>query len=282
MSYPTFKARWVMGSPTELRKTDHENKPLDENKHHWFIGFAVPKGADWDALWNHMYQTAANDPSCTAALCGQAGFGWKTDDCDAPENPANLGKSSYPAGHMLIKFTRNVKMGPMTIVDGNFQAIVNPTAIKRGDYFFVSASTKFNGASTVKTNAGMYQNIDGIMFAGAGEEIVGEGGFDAQTAFAGFQGATVQGGSIAPTPNTPVASAPPAATPPAQAPAAPVTPAHDLVAPQVPGNATPPPSAPSAPVEPKYTYNGVTHTKAEWLAMPGWTEEILLANATEA
>lgn len=281
MTYPTFKARWVMGSPTELRKSDHENKPLDENKHHWFIGFAVPKGAEWDALYNHMYQTAANDPSCTAALCGQNGFGWKIDDCDAPENPANLGKSSYPAGHMLIKFTRNVKMGVMKLVDGSYQPIVNPDSIKRGDYFFVAASTKFNGASTVKTNAGMYQNIDGIMFAGAGEEIVGEGGFNAQAAFAGFQGATVQGGTTAPVQQ---AATPPASAPPVQqAPSAPVTPAHDLVQPvTTPGNATPPPVLQAPIAEPKYTYGGQTHTKSEWLAMPGWTEEMLLAHATVA
>jgi hypothetical protein len=252
-----------MGSLTQLNTKTHDGKPEpDENKHHWFMAFAVPK-AEWDPLWNHMYQTAAGDPACTAALCGQAGFNWKTEDCDAPDNPQNLGKPSYPAGHMLIKFTRYKAMGVVPIVDGNYQPIVNINSVKKGDYFYISASTKFNGAATIKTNAGMYQNIDGLMYAGAGEEIVGEGGFNAANAFAGVQGATVQGGAA--TPPAQGAATPPAqgaATPPAQGAATP-PPAHDLVQ---PGNATPP------PVLEQYRVNGAVYTRDQLLAMPGWTE----------
>ncbi|MGB5804525.1 MAG: hypothetical protein WBH21_11050 [Vibrio anguillarum] len=259
--YPVFKARLVMGSPTSLNTKNHEGvEQHDEKKHHWFMGFAVPKGAVWDSLYSVMYNAAANEPSCTAALCGQAGFNWKTEDCDAPENPQNKGKASYPAGHMLIKFTRYKAMGPVTLVDGNFTPIINPSAIKRGDYFHISASTGFNGAATVKTNAGVYQNIDGLMFAEAGEEIVGEGGFDARSAFAGIQGGTVPG----------------ATTPPPAAQATTPPPAHDLVQPQVPGNVTPPPAPPAPPVvEQGYIVSGVSYTKAQLLAMPGWTEEHL-------
>ncbi len=258
--YPVFKARLVMGSPTQLRTDDHEGKPQpDDKKHHWFMGFAVPKGPEWESLWGVMYNAAANDPRCTAALCGQAGFNWKTEDCDAPENPQNLGKPSYPAGHMLIKFTRYKAIGPVNLCDGNYQRIVNPDAIKKGDYFYISASVMFNGAATVKTNAGVYQNIEGLMFAEAGEEIVTEGGFDAASAFAGVKGGMVQGGQAATTP-------PPAA----QATSAPVTPAHDLVQPQTPGNATPPPVL--APVEERFVVQGTVYTKSQLLAMPGWTE----------
>lgn len=300
MSYPVFKARHVMGSLTLLNTKDHEGKPLlEESKHHWFMGFAVPK-AEWDPIWNHMYQTAANDPACTVALCGQPGFNWKIEDCDAPENPQNLGKPSYPAGHMLIKFTRYKVMGCVSLVDGNYQPIVNPASVKKGDYYYVAASTKFNGASTVKTNAGMYQNLEGLMFAASGEEIVGEGGFNAANAFAGVQGGQVAAGQQAQAQQaqaTPSAT-PAATTPPAQQ--APVTPAHDLVQPimsevvsqavggvpgvglltgmsqQTPGNATPPPvlDAPVAtpPAEPSYNVQGTVYTKSQLLAMPGWTE----------
>lgn len=272
MSYPVFKARHVMGSLTQLNTKDHNGQPeANENKHHWFMGFAVPK-AEWDPIWNHMYQTAANDPACTAALCGQAGFNWKIEDCDAPENPQNLGKPSYPAGHMLIKFTRYKVMGCVSLVDGNYQPIVNPASVKKGDYFYVAASTKFNGAATVKTNAGMYQNLEGLMFAAPGEEIVSEGGFNAQSAFAGFQGGQVAAGQQAPAATqAPVATQAPAET---QAPAAtqaPVTPAHDLVQPQKPGNATQPPVL-DAPAEPSYNVQGTVYTKSQLLAMPGWTE----------
>lgn len=280
MPYPVFKARHVMGSLTLLNTKDHNGQPeANENKHHWFMGFAVPK-AEWDPIWNHMYQTAANDPACTAALCGQAGFNWKIEDCDAPENPQNLGKPSYPAGHMLIKFTRYKVMGCVSLVDGNYQPIVNPASVKKGDYYYVAASTKFNGAATVKTNAGMYQNLEGLMFAASGEEIVSEGGFNAANAFAGVQGGQVAAGQQAPAATPPAQQAP--VTPAQQAP---VTPAHDLVQPQTPGNATPPPvlDAPAAtpPAEPSYEYNGTVHTKTQWLAMPGWTEELLLAHAKQ-
>lgn len=281
MSYPVFKARHVMGSLTQLNTKDHQGNPeANENKHHWFVGFAVPKGAEWDALWDHMYQTAANDPACTQALCGQQGFNWKIEDCDAPENPQNLGKPSYPAGHMLIKFTRYKVMGVPPIVDGNHQPIVNINSVKKGDYYYVAASTKFNGAATVKTNAGMYQNLDGLMYAGPGEEIISEGSFNASNAFAGVQGATVQGGGAAtpPTPQAQAAPTPQATVQPAhdlvqpQTPQATVQPAHDLVQPQTPGNAEAPPVLAPEPTEESYIVNGKTYTRSQLLAMPGWTE----------
>lgn len=271
VKYTPFKARLVMGSPFELKITDHEGKPQpDENKHHWFMAFAVPKGPEWDKLWSTMYNEAAGDSACTAALCGQAGFNWKTEDCDAPEDPKKLGSDSRPAGHMLIKFTRYKAMGPVTLIDGNHQPIMNKNAIKRGDYFWVAASTKFNGAATVKTNAGVYQNVEGLMFAEAGVEIVSEGAFNADTEFAGIQGgAVVNGGtSQAGAPaaaKPPVANTPPPAVPVAAAPVAtPPPPAHDLV--------TPP------PVVEKYEYNGNVYTKDALLGMPGWNESLIAAH----
>lgn len=271
VKYAPFKARLVMGSPFELKVTDHEGKPQpDENKHHWFMAFAVPKGAAWDAIWATMYNEAAGDSKCTAALCGQAGFNWKIEDCDAPEDPTKLGTESRPAGHWLIKFTRYKAMGPVTLIDGNKQPIINKSAVKKGDWFWVVASTKFNGAATVKTNAGMYQNVEGLMFAEAGIEIVSEGAFNADTEFAGIQGGVVVNGGASQE-GAPVATKPPVNTPPP--PVVPVAtavtpppPAHDLV--------TPPPVV-AAPVVQKFEYNGNTLTKAEWLAMPGWTEAMV-------
>ena len=280
--YPVFKARHVMGSFTQLNTKDHNGAPVDESKHHWFMAFAVPKGAEWEALWATMHGNASNDPSCTAALCNQAGFNWKTDDCDAPADPQNKGKASYPAGHMLIKFTRNIKMGPVPIVDGNYTPI-DPlhSGLKRGDYYHVSASTMFNTAKTVNTNAGMYQNINGLMFAAQGEEIKGEGGFNAQTAFAGLHGGQVPGGTQPPAQQPPAqqppaqqppAQQPPAQQPPAQQPPAastPPPPATDLVQ---PGNVTPPPPV---PVEEMYEYGGKTQSLKAWNAEPGWGGDLI-------
>ena len=279
VKYPVFKGRLVMGSIFMINKTDHENKPLaDENKHNWFMGFAVPK-TEWAPIEAAMKQAAYSDASCGQALAGQAGFNWKVEDCDNPENPANLGSESRPAGHMLIKFTRYKSMGVVPLVDGNHQPILNQSAVKRGDYFWIAASTKFNGAQTVRTNAGMYQNIEGLMFAEEGEAISGEA-FNATNAFAGIQGgqlangATVQTGVVqGGTPPQPQPQ-PQATTPPPV-----VTPAHDMVGvttPPAPGNATPPPTPPVPAAEKTYTVNGQVFTESV-LRESGYTDAHLAA-----
>lgn len=273
VQYAPFKARLVMGSPFELNTKDHTGAPLaDESKHHWFMAFAVPKGPEWDAVYATMYNAAANDPACTAALAQQPGFNWKIEDCDAPADPTKLGSASRPAGHMLIKFTRYLAMGPTPLVDGRGMPLTKEQ-VKRGDWFFVAASTKFNGAKTVNTNAGMYQNIDGLMFANVDEEIVGEGGFNAASAFAGIQG------GMAPQAAAPVGGAPVAN------PAAPVAnPAAPVAQPAAPvGQPTAPvanPAAPVAPVTPVkvYVHTDPTVTKEQYQAHDAaWTEEMLVS-----
>jgi hypothetical protein len=291
--YPTFKARLTMGSLFDIKTTDHKQQPeADENRHHWFQGFAVAKGSEWDAVWSAMWGAAASDPACTAALCSQPGFGWKIEDCDAPSNPENKGKASYPAGHWMIKFARYRIMGPPPVCDGAYNAIINKLAVKRGDYFIIDASTVFNGCNTIQTNAGMYQNLNGVMFAEAGAEIVSEGGFVAATAFAGVQGGMVNNGAVAQT-TAPTGYAPPQtpATPQHQAPPqtpatpqAPVTPATDLVAPAgggIAGNIAAPSTQPAPPAQPAppelgYIVDGVSHTKASMMSV-GYTEQLLAA-----
>ncbi|AUR87813.1 hypothetical protein NVP1104O_63 [Vibrio phage 1.104.O._10N.286.49.A12] len=280
VQYAPFKARLVMGSIFDINTTDHENKPMDEAKHNWFMGFAIPKGPEWDAVYATMFNAAAQDPACTAALCQQPGFNWKFEDCDAPANPSKLGASSHPAGHMLIKFTRYNAMGQCPVVDGRGMPLTS-TQVKRGDYFYVAASTKFNGKATVSSNAGMYQNIEGLMFAEAGEAIVGEGGFNAASAFAGIQG------GMAPQASAPVggqlmgqAAAPVGGQLMGQA-AAPVTPASNPapVTPATnPAPVTPPPvAAPVTPVK-VYVHTDPTITKEQYQAHDAaWTEDLLVA-----
>lgn len=265
VQYAPFKARLVMGSIFDINTKDHQGAPLaDESKHHWFMGFAVPKGPEWDAVYQTMFNAAAQDPACTAALCQQPGFNWKIEDCDAPADPSKLGSASRPAGHMLIKFTRYNAMGQPPVVDGRGMPLTS-TQVKRGDWFYVAASTKFNGAKTVNTNAGMYQNLDGLMFAETGEEIVGEGGFNATSAFAGIQGGMAPQ-AAAPVGGQPMGAAAPAANP------APVTP--QAAAPI----ATPPPVAtPVTPVK-VYVHTDPAITKEQYQAHDAaWTEDLLVA-----
>lgn len=269
VQYAPFKARLVMGSIFDINTKDHQGAPLtDEAKHHWFMGFAVPKGPEWDQVYATMFNAAAQDPSCTQALCQQPGFNFKIEDCDAPADPSKLGSASRPAGHMLIKFTRYNAMGQPPVVDGRGMPLTS-TQVKRGDWFYVAASTKFNGAKTVNTNAGMYQNLDGLMFAETGEEIVGEGGFNATSAFAGIQGGMA-----------PQAAAPVGGVPMGQ-PAAPVTPAANPtpVTPQASAPiATPPPvAAPVTPVK-VYVHTDPAITKEQYQAHDAaWTEDLLVA-----
>lgn len=251
MQYTPFKARWVQGSPFELQKTDHANQPLPENKYHWYVGFAVPKGPEWDAVFATMQQAAQSDQHA-AMLMGQPGFNWKIEDADAPANPTNAGKPSYPAGHMIIKFVRYATIGEMPIVDGNYLPLTKDK-VKRGDWFYVAGSTKFNGAQTVKTNAGMYQNIDALMFAEAGEEIKGEASFNPAQAFAGLQGGTATQGS------------------------APAGGAFGQPQPQQQAAPAPQPDAAPAPQAAKvYVHTATDFTKEQYIAV-GHTEDTLVA-----
>lgn len=266
VQYAPFKARLVMGSIFDINTKDHQGAPLaDESKHHWFMGFAVPKGPEWDAVYATMFNAAAQDPACTQALAQQPGFNWKIEDCDAPADPSKLGSASRPAGHMLIKFTRYNAMGQPPVVDGRGMPLTS-AQVKRGDWFYVAASTKFNGAKTVNTNAGMYQNLDGLMFAESGEEIQGEGGFNAANAFAGIQGGMA-----------PQAAAPVGGVPMGQA-AAPTT-NPTPVTPQASAPvATPPPvAAPVTPVK-VYVHTDPAITKEQYQAHDAaWTEDLLVA-----
>ena len=269
VQYAPFKARLVMGSIFDINTKDHQGAPLtDEAKHHWFMGFAVPKGAEWDAVYATMFNAAASDPACTAALAQQPGFNWKIEDCDAPADPSKLGSASRPAGHMLIKFTRYNAMGQPPVVDGRGMPLTS-TQVKRGDWFYVAASTKFNGAKTVNTNAGMYQNLDGLMFAETGEEIQGEGGFNASSAFAGIQGGMA-----------PQAAAPVGGVPMGQQ-AAPVAPAANPapVTPQASAPvATPPPVASQVPPVKVYVHTDPAITKEQYQAHDAaWTEDLLVS-----
>lgn len=269
VQYAPFEARLVAGSIFDINTTDHENKPYeDESKYNWYMGFAIPKGPTWDAIYNTMFNAAANDPRCTSVLCQQQGFKWKFEDCDAPANPAKLGSSSYPAGHMLLKFTRYNAMGQCPVVDGRGMPLTS-AQVKRGDYFYVAASTSFNGKVSIGSNAGMYQNIEGLMFSKVGDAIVGEGGFNAASAFAGIQGGT------APQAAAPVGGQPIATPQQASAPAtnsAPVTPQASAPV------ATPPPvAAPVTPVK-VYVHTDPAITKEQYQAHDAaWTEDLLVA-----
>ena len=244
-TYPTFKARLVMGSPFQLQTTDFENKTLKESSQYWFCGFAIPKGPEWDALHAVMKQEAEGDPSCTAALCNQGGFKWKFEDCDAPDTPANKGKDTYPAGHMLLKMTRNVAMGQPPVINNAYQPLTDKD-IKRGDYFFVNGSTRFNGRTSVNSNAGMYQNVEFLLFAESGPAMASAApAVDPRAIFASV-----------------IDQAKPTTA---------VTPAHDLVKTPVAPPAPPAMNPNPAPAPKTFNVGGTEYTNEALLAA-GWSQ----------
>ena len=246
--YNAFRARLVMGSLTRLQTIDkfNNNAELPENKQHWFVAFAVPK-ADFAAIKAVMDAEVNGHPEGRKNF-NKAGFSWKYEDADAPENPENLGKAQWPAGHMIIKFKHFKSIGPVKVYDKNRQEMKFIDNLKLGDYFYVAGGCHYNENTS---NPGLYQNLDGLMFDCEGEEIVAEGGFNADTAFAGI------GGGITPTPTpTPTAATQPSFVPPAN-----------------PEILTPP-----VAVDP-YTDKGKAAglsdaTKPQWVAK-GWTEQMM-------
>lgn len=275
--------RLVSGHPMEMhpvtddrtgqQKTFKDGSPMFNQS----IGIAIPKEGttDWKQTeWGQKIYAAA----VAAYPRGEHGmrtFSWKITDGDSTEPNKKMvtpcSREGYP-GHWVL-FASSCFPTPCYHV-GKYQpheVIQNKNEIKRGDYIRIS----FNVAPNNSTDSpGMYINPVLLELSRAGQQIMSANAPDAASAFGSSQPVIPRGALI----DTGVVTPPPAqatATPP---------PAHDLVQPQVmPGNATPPPPPPPppvvatpAPVEQGYVVNGTPFTKAQLLAMPGWTEAHLV------
>lgn len=278
--------RLVSGSLTEPQKSDHQNKPLTEDKWTFFVALAFPKttpqwhdepgelGAVFNALRN-----AAHD-GYKGQEWTMGGFKWKLDDGD---DPKHAGKEGY-AGHWVLKFGRQYSIGPARVYDLNNQEIIDPQRLKRGHYYRISGSSSPNGATG--DQAGVYVNMNMVQHCANGQEIVS--GPSASQVFAAAPGQLPPGATASP---AAAPSAPPQPQVPGQAPAAPAqapsAPAQAPSAPPQPAAAPPQPGAvPAQPgavpapnfadgggyAEDKYQYAGGTYTKAALLEA-GHTEE---------
>lgn len=248
------------------------------------VGIAFPKNGT--THWDQTEWGAAIKAAAVAAWPrgehGMKTFSWKITDGDSTEPNKKMvtpvSREGY-AGHWVL-FASSCFPTPCYNVGAYapHQVIQNKDAIKRGDYVRLVFTTATNNSSD---SPGMYINPSMVELSRAGQQIMSGNAPDAAAAFGGSapvipQGALVDTGVAAPTTTAPVQAA---TTPPPQAVNVPVTPAHDLVQPQTPGNATPPPvlaPIPPVAVEQSYVVNGAVYTRSALLAMDGWTEAHLV------
>lgn len=248
--------RLVSGSLFIAETKDSKGKDLltksGEPRVKYDFGIAISKT---DAGWPALYQKIATEArSGFPQLCDAQGnmpptFAWKITDGDSqvPNKKGNkpCDKVGFP-GHYVLWFSGGYAP---KCADQNWREIIDPKAIKKGDYIRILGGVKANGDTE---NSGVYLNYTGIQLCGYGEAI--SGGIDLEKSFSAMP--ALPAGASA-TPLAPTAPAP-ATSPmaPAGLPGAPAanttTPAANTTMPapafqQPPVNAAPTPGAMPAP-----------------------------------
>lgn len=221
--FTTPVGRMVSGSFFDLQKTDHENKALPENRHHWFVGLAIPKTtAKWWEESAPLFQAIkqAAESTYTADIWQSPYFSGKIEDGDGK----NKDRVGY-AGHWIVKFSRNLFMGNNRVEaprlgDSQYNPVIDPMMAKKGYYYVISGDCQANGKTGPQ--AGVFVNFSMALLVAQGEEIVT--GPSLQQAFAGVQFQMPAGGVVAlvqPTASPAAAPAPSPAPAPAAAAVAP-------------------------------------------------------------
>lgn len=234
---------------TKQPKMGKDGQPMKE----CFIQVAVSKqDPDLPAVWQAMMNAAGRQ---IPANPDQDQFAWKITDGDGFRLDKQGQQVPYPE-HSHGCWLFNVKShgwAPKVVYnDGSgFNEIMDPAAIKCGDYVYCGLKLEANGA--VGQQAGIYMNPTLVLFAEPGQEIQTGGGktvADADSIFGNVAGGTVPPTPAAPTQTAPAgvpampgaaAPMPPTASP--SNPQQPMAPAHDFVQ-----NAGQPAQQPMAPM----------------------------------
>ncbi len=162
--------RFVQGDLFVGSTKDHlgnERRDRQGNsKVQFYLGLAVPQGAEFDALWAHVTAKAALD--FPGGEFNHPGFAWKIENGDQEKFKGREGL----AGHWLIRMTSGY---PIRLVDNSDppQPITEPSMAKRGCYLQVTIGVVGNGQPPVAQGGkpGMYLNPRICMLAGYGPEI---------------------------------------------------------------------------------------------------------------
>ena len=158
--------RWVQGDLWTPQATGYQNKPIVDKqgnpKDQWYVGLAVPKGAEFDAFWAQVVAKAQTDWPQGEWQRQPPGFSWKIVDGDAPDQNAKEGH----AGHWILRLTSG--FAP-TVYDSAHNQIIDPNLARRGDYLRVSVGVQGNGDFQ---KPGIYLNLGSAQFAGEGQRII--------------------------------------------------------------------------------------------------------------
>ena len=280
------EARMIGGNVYQLiQAKDFQTKEFKFNKdgtpEMWCsIGVAIRKGAEqhWNQtewgvkVWNYGSVAFPQHFSSTK-------FSWKISDGDSTE-PNEAGKRNCDnanyRGHWIIwmkqAFLTTIGLRttgvPVTLA---LPPMVNGEYDLSGDHVIVPGyfvQVMLGVRSNTGAKAGLYMNPKGVLLVAAGERIVSSG-MDLSE-FGSATSAALPVGAV------PLAAAPVVAA--FATPAAPITVqpnAAFMTAPARPAQ----PAQPAAPVDPVYemTEKAGTFTREAYLATPGWTDEILIA-----
>lgn len=168
------RARYINGSLTKKTTTDHENKPLPEEKHHFWLAFAVEKNnpetqQNMGVIFNHTRQSYAAFGAQLAAVVAQIdmwlaapAFAWKIVDGDTNERWKNR---EGAAGCFVIFVKSNF---PITCFDGLNKPLARE-AFRLGDYVDIGVSVEINGKPG--GTAGIYINPTALRWREEGPEI---------------------------------------------------------------------------------------------------------------
>lgn len=286
VKFTTPVGRLISNGIYTPRTTDSDNNPLvyktgadaGKPRAEYYAGIAIPKdGRDWKQTeWGQVLVAEARrhfpsmfDPATGNVWQGRD-FAWKVQDGDSQvpntKGNRNCDREGWP-GHWVL-FASNGFAPSCWNRDGTAPLMEN--IIEAGHYVQLRCSVGGNGSTQ---SPGLFINLDMVAHSAYGPVIVSrESGTEA-----GFGAAPLPQGASA----TPIGGMSTGAAPAPSAPAAqtPPPPAHDLVQPGAAGLVPPAPPAPPAapaPVEEAYMVNGVRYTRAQLLAMPGWTEAHLV------
>lgn len=253
----------------------------------WFFALAIEKhNPELPAFLAALAAVAVQAfpqlfPQGAAGQCLHPRFSWKYKDGDGVDDNGkqNSTKEGWKGCYV---FTFKGSQPPQAYHNG---VPKDPKTIRCGDFVRVLCSTEGNGGGGTAADAkpGIYLNHIGVEFQGYGPEIIG--GPDVREQFAKTQaGYRPAGMSDVPLGAAPAAagalpahSVPPAyGAPPAYAP--PVVAAPPAYTPPVaaPPAYTPPPAPAAAPVARQMTPKAAGATYEAFMAMGGWTDELLI------
>jgi hypothetical protein len=185
--------RFIRGSMTSKTTTGHNNQPLAENKHHFWVAVAVEKTAPGVAdivngIVSHVWQSYSAVAGSQGVLqqigylLAAPSFAWKLDDGDTD---AKWSQREGARGCYIFQMSTTQNLNVFDA--GNIQA--DPKIFQLGDYVDAVISVTINGE--VGGTAGLYMNPVGIRWLAEGPRI--NVGRDATSLFGAPAGAPYSG-----------------------------------------------------------------------------------------